>query len=83
MVRASLALYDYVLPVYRNEYVQLAGLYDSNAAKADIDAALKSITDKNLKGYQERTDALLAAGKPFAERHGINVKWDVKTSPSP
>jgi hypothetical protein len=83
MVRASIALYEYVLPVYRNEYVQLAGLYDSGAAKADIDAALKSIADKYLKGYQERTDALLTAGRPFAERHGINVKWDVRTSPSP
>jgi len=83
ILQASIALYEYVLPVYRNEYSQLAGLYYRGAEKAELEAAYKAIADNYLKGYQERADSLLAAGKPFAERHGIRVKWDVQTSPSP
>ena len=83
MLHASIALYEYVLPVYRNEYSHLAGLYDSGAAKTELEAANKAIADKYLQGYQERADSLLAAGKPFAKRHGIRVTWDVQTSPSP
>lgn len=83
MLRTSIALYEYVLPVYRNEYSQLAALYDRGAAKAELEAAYKAIAGKYLKGYQEKTDSLIAAGKPFAKRHGIRVKWDVQTSPSP
>jgi hypothetical protein len=31
ILQNSLALYEYVLPVYKNEYVQLAKLYDTGA----------------------------------------------------
>lgn len=83
MLKASIALYDYVLPVYRNEYTQLAVLYDSGATNAELETAYKAIEDKYLKGYQEKSNSLIAAGKPFAKRHGIRVMWDVQTSPSP
>lgn len=83
MLHASIALYEYVLPVYRNEYVKLAELYDKGADAAELEAAHKDIADKYLKGYEEKSAALLAVGKPFAERHGIKVAWDVQTSPSP
>lgn len=83
MLQASIALYEYVLPVYRNEYGKLAALYDKGADAAELEAAYKDIADKYLKGYEEKSAALLAAGKPFAERHGIKVQWGVQTSPSP
>jgi hypothetical protein len=38
MLQASLALYGYVLPVYKTEYVQLAKLYDEGASKEAIQA---------------------------------------------
>ena len=82
MLQASRALYDYVLPVYRNEYQQLAKLYDSGAAANEIAALQQSIQAKYAPGFQSRMDALTAAAKPFAEHHGINVKWDVRTSPA-
>ena len=83
MLQASIALFDYVLPVYQNEYSHLADLYDQGAERAELEAVYKAITDKYLGGYQERWDALLAAGKPYAKRHDIRVSWDVQTSPSP
>ncbi len=81
MLEASLALYEYVLPVYRNEYLQLAKLYDEGAPKEQIDSLVSSIETKYRPGFETRFDRLTAAGKPFAERHHINVKWDVSTEP--
>mgnify|MGYP003621183780 CR=1 FL=1 len=43
MINASLALYKYVLPVYKNEYVELAELYDNGASKEQIQQKTKSI----------------------------------------
>lgn len=83
MLRASIALYDYMLPIYRNEYTRLADLYDSGAGDGAVETAYKAIADQYEKGYRQRLDALRAAGKPYADRHGIKVKWDIRTSPSP
>ena len=82
MVQASRALYEYVLPVYQNEYRQLAKLYDEGAPREQIDARAQAIETKYRAGFAERFDRLTAAGKPFAERHGIKVNWGVSTAPS-
>ena len=81
MLKASHALYEYVLPVYRNEYQQLAKLYDEGATGSEILAFQLAIRTKYAAGFQSRMDALTMAAKPFAGKHGINVQWDVKTSP--
>ena len=81
ILKAAVALYGYVLPVYKNEYTQLARLYDEGASPARIGTLSQSIRDKYAAGFGERYDAVITAGKPFAARHNINVKWDIKTSP--
>lgn len=82
MLEASVALYEYVLPVYKNEYEELAKLYDEGAARERIESMVASIETKYRDGFATRFDRLTAAGKPFAERHHINVKWDIQTAPS-
>lgn len=77
MIEASLALHNYILPVYKTEYKQLAKLYDDNAPQEQIDAMTKRIHDTYYKGFEERTNALIAAGKVYAAKHNINVRWDV------
>jgi hypothetical protein len=81
MLQASTALYDYVLPVYKNEYRQLAALYDENAPREKIDLLAKSISDKHYPKFVKLFDKLTDAGKSFAAKHHINVQWDVQTSP--
>jgi len=81
MLQASIAVYEYVLPVFKNEYVQLAKLYDDGASKEQIASLSKSIQDKYFPGFKERIDSLIAAGKIYAAEHQIKVNWDVKTSP--
>ena len=82
IVQASIALHEYVLPLYRNEYQQLAKLYDDGAAKAQIEALASAIATKYRAGYEALSDRLTAAGKPYAARHDIKVVWDIQTSPS-
>ena len=82
IVQASIALHEYVLPVYRNEYQQLAKLYDDGDAKAEIDALASAITAKYGAGFAALSDRLTTAGKAYASQHDIKVKWDVRTSPS-
>jgi hypothetical protein len=82
IVQASIALHEYVLPVYRNEYQQLAKLHDDGAAKAEIDALAKSITAKYATGFATHYERLTTAGKAYATRHDIKVNWGIRTSPS-
>jgi len=81
MLHASVAVYEYVLPVFKNEYVQLAKLYDDGATKEQIASLSKSIQDKYFLGFKDRIDSLIAAGKIYAAEHQIKVNWDIKTSP--
>ena len=81
MLKASVAVYEYVMPVYKREYTQLAKLYDENAPKEQIVLFSKNIHDKYAAGFEERINTLIGIAKPYASRHNINVKWDVKTSP--
>jgi hypothetical protein len=81
MLKASYALYEYVLPVYRRRYQELARLYDEGATGSEILAFQLEIRTEYAAGFQSRMDALTAAAKPFAEKHGIKVQWDVRTSP--
>ena len=75
ILKASLALNEYVLPVYKNEYVQLAKLYDDGAAKEQVQAYANSIHEKYGAGFDKLYEELIAAGKIYADRHKINVHW--------
>lgn len=81
MLQASKAVYEYILPVYRNEYQELAKLHDNKAPQSEIDALSRVIREKYADGFRSRMGAVVAAGKPYAERHGLKVQWDVRTSP--
>lgn len=81
MLEASEALYNYVLPVYKNEYYQLAALYDEGASQEEIQAYTQSISDKYYDGYVKHFTRLETAAKLFAEKHGINVNWGIKATP--
>ena len=81
MIEASKALYEFVLPVYKNEYTELAKLYDENAPQEKIDAIQRTIIDKYQKRFNELYDNEIKLGTAYAEAHGIEVRT-VNTSPS-
>lgn len=82
IIQASKALYEFVLPVYKNEYTALAGLYDGNASADKIDALQKSITEKYGPKFEQLYQAVLTTGKTYAGKHGIKVR-EVNTTPAP
>lgn len=75
ILQASSALYEYVLPVYKNEYTQLAEMYDKNSSKEQIAFQAKGIQDKYFARYDELYQTLIIRGKLYAEKHHIQVNW--------
>ena len=75
IMQASLALNEYILPVYKTEYLQLAKLYDDGASKEEIQSFSKAIHDKYYSRFDELYNKLITAGKTYAERHNIKVNW--------
>lgn len=81
LLKASLALYEYVLPVYKKEYVQLADMYDKGEPQEKISAMEKSMHDNYYARFDALSNTLFAEGKSYATKNNIPVNWDVHTSP--
>ena len=77
MILSSIELYEYVLPVYKTEYAQLAKAYDENASKETIHSETQVIHDKYYTHYNELYGKLISIGKVYAEKHSIKVNWNV------
>lgn len=82
MVTASNALYEMALPMLRNEYTQLAALYDENAPADKIAAMEKNINDKFAAKFKALYEALHKAGMDYAAKHGMNVREVNPTPPA-
>jgi hypothetical protein len=75
ILQSSIALHEYILPVYKNEYLQLAKMYDQKATKEQIEAYAAAIHDKYYAEFDRRYNRLINAGKQYASRHDIKVNW--------
>ncbi len=80
MLNAALALYEFVIPVYKNEYTQLATLYDEGAPADKIAALEKTIQEKYGAKFKELYEAAGTAGKAYAAKHDIPVR-DMNPAP--
>jgi hypothetical protein len=75
MVEASRDLFNYIIPVYKNEYMQLAKLYDADASKEQITTLMTSVQTKYFPRYEALSNKLIAHGKVYAAAHNIKVNW--------
>ena len=82
ILKASISLHEYTIPIFKTEYVQLAKLYDDEAPKEEIATYQQAIWEKYGNRFGQLFDALTEAGKKYATKHDIKVNWDVKTSPT-
>ena len=80
MLNAALAVYEFAIPVYKNEYTQLARLYDEGAATEQIAAVEKTIREKYGARFDELYKAVGTAGKAYAAKHNIPVR---EVNPAP
>lgn len=74
-MQTSLDLYEYVLPVYQNEYFHLAKLYDQGASKEEKESYSQAVMNKYALRYEELYDKLITQGKVYAQKHNIKVEW--------
>ncbi len=75
ILQASIALHEYILPVYKTEYGQLAKLYDERASKENIELKAREINEKYYSRFEELYNKLISTGKIYAERNSIKVNW--------
>jgi len=71
----SVALYEYVIPVYKNEYTNYAKLCDSKADQAKKDEIITTIGEKYGTKFEQMYIDLMDDGKAFAKDNNLNVDW--------
>lgn len=72
----SIALYEFVIPVYKNEYTNYAKLCDSKADQTKKDELAKSIEQKYGATFEKMYIDLMETGKVFATENKLNVDWN-------
>lgn len=72
----AVALYEYVIPVYKNEYTAYAKLCDAKGPQDQKASILESIDKKYAAEFERKYSSLLQKGKAYAEKHNLNVNWD-------
>lgn len=82
MLQTAIALNKYVIAIYKNEYQQLAKLYDDGAPATQIKAMAQSIHDNYYTTYETLFNKLISTGKAYAAQNNIEVNWGIQTSPS-
>lgn len=75
MVQTSIKLHEFVLPVYKTEYRELAKLYDEGGSQQDRISKAQEIDTKYLAAYKALFSRLVELGKAYAEKHHIKVEW--------
>ena len=75
IIQTSVALHQYILPVYRNEYTALAKQLDGGASPAAVEKQAQQIHDKYFAGFETLYRQLIANGKRYAQQHNIAVNW--------
>jgi hypothetical protein len=75
MVQTSIKLHEFVLPVYKTEYRELAKLYDEGGSQQDLISRAQEIDAKYLASYKALFSRLVELGKAYAEKHHIKVEW--------
>ena len=78
MVQTSIKLHEFVLPVYKTEYRELAKLYDEGGSQQERVAKAQEIDTKYSAGYQALFNRLVELGKGYAAKHHIKVEWQAR-----
>lgn len=74
--KLSISLYEYVIPVYKNEYLAYAKLCDHKASQDQKDTILKTIDTRYKAGFETKYKELMAQGKAYADKNGVKVNWN-------
>lgn len=73
--KLAIELYEYVIPVYKNEYLAYAKLCDAQAEQGAKDEIIKAIDTKYGPTFEQKHAALMEKGKAYAQENNIQVSW--------
>ncbi|WP_437917940.1 hypothetical protein [Sphingobacterium sp. LRF_L2] len=71
----ALELYNFVLPIYKKEYLDLALLCDKKSGDSEIAKASEKIIATYGPSFEQKYNTLLDLGKAYAEKHSLNVSF--------
>lgn len=74
MIENSLALYEYVLPKYKNDFMAIAQMKDDNKPKSDIDNAIAEFVNKYGEEFSKKYGTFLDIALAYAKKNNIDVK---------
>ena len=73
MIARSLDLHDYVLRVYREDYLPIARLIDGGADSALVVEALVALDEEVVLPYWEKAEHLFEVAIPYGEANGMEI----------
>ena len=71
----AISLYEFVIPVYKNEYSAYAKLCDAKGSTASKEEIINTISKKYSTEFEKRYTLLLSSGKAFAKSNNLNVSF--------
>lgn len=77
IMQASIDLYEFILPIYKNEYMELARSYDEADPKEQVLKQTKAIHDKYFDRFETLYQKLISHGQLYAQKHNIEVHWNM------
>ena len=75
VIEASIALHEFMLPAYQNEYRELAESFDSGALQQQTNEIARKIEEKYASKFTILYNDLIKIDKPFASHNNIKVHW--------
>ncbi|KGE12935.1 hypothetical protein [Sphingobacterium deserti] len=71
----SLELFNYVLPVYKKDYLELAAMCDKKQSENEISEKSDNIIQTYAPTFEEKYVNLIGLGEQYASKHNINASF--------
>ncbi|ATL49162.1 hypothetical protein COR50_19380 [Chitinophaga caeni] len=75
LIETAQQLFEFVLPVYKNEYTNFAKQCDEKYPADERAAYAQQIANQYNKKFEKLYAQLISEGKKYAQAHDLKVKW--------
>lgn len=76
LIKASRDFLTYGKELFETEYIDIAKMIDQQAPQSAIDTAIMEVFEKHTPIMDEKLTALETVAAPFAEKHGVDLRFD-------
>ncbi len=75
LISTSVALFEFCIDFYKQDYAEIAYMYDEGKTQQEINQLLREFKAKSLEEFKEKNRTLEEAAKIYAEKKGVNLKF--------